>query len=44
MSVSILIPIVPFIFQVFNSTFYGIVDSWLALSMDMNDFVHMNLA
>ena len=46
--------IVPLFPQVFNTTFYGIVDamlldadvmrSWLAASMDVNDFVHVNCA
>ena len=48
----ILILILPLIHQVFNPSFYDIIDSrlldaymrliWLALSINLNDFVHAN--
>ena len=53
-SVFLLMLIVPLFPQVFNTTFYGIVDAMLldahlkrnrlAASMDVNDFVHVNCA
>ena len=52
--VFLLMLIEPLFSQVFNMSFYGIMDamllhahvkrSWLAASMDINDFVHVNCA